>query len=87
MDGVFRKEVSQNLLSLFCVGQQAAQYVDLDDQAIVDRLLRHLDAAFDGAASRNLLQVRAAKWHPALQGLCSRFSRRSYTVRMQRLAV
>lgn len=70
MDGVFRKDVSQNLLSLFCVGQQAAQYVDLDDQAIVDRLLQHLDAAFDGAASRNLLNVRVQNWsqEPWIQG-------------------
>ncbi|MCP4805208.1 MAG: FAD-dependent oxidoreductase [Proteobacteria bacterium] len=70
MDGVFRKDVSQNLLSLFCVGQQAAQYVDLDDDDIVERLLQHLDAAYDGAASRNLLQARVQNWNqePWIQG-------------------
>lgn len=70
MDGVFRKDVSQNLLSMFCVGQQAAQYVDLDDDAIIERLVQTLDAAFDGAASRNLLQARVKNWsqEPWIQG-------------------
>jgi monoamine oxidase len=56
------KDVPQNLLSLFCVGEQAAQHVNLDHDAIVDRLIQHLDAAFDGAASRNLLQARVQNW-------------------------
>ena len=70
MDGVFRKGSAQNLLSLFCVGQQAAQYVGLEDQAVVERLLQHLDAAFDGAASRNLLKARVQNWsqEPWIQG-------------------
>ena len=70
MDGVFRKDVPQNLLSLFCVGRQAGQYVGLDDEAIVERLLEQLDAAFDGAASRNLLNARVQNWsqEPWIQG-------------------
>ena len=70
MDGVFRKGSAQNLLSLFCVGRQAAQYVGLEDEAVVERLLQHLDAAFDGAASRNLLNARVQNWsqEPWIQG-------------------
>jgi monoamine oxidase len=57
-------------LSLFCVGQQAAQYVGLEDQAVVELLLQNLDAAFDGAASRNLLNARVQNWsqEPWIQG-------------------
>lgn len=70
MDGVFRKGSAHNLLSLFCVGQQAAQYVGLDDDAVVQQLLRNLDAAFDGQASRNLLNSRVQNWsqEPWIQG-------------------
>ena len=62
MDGVFRKVSSKNLVTVFCVGKHAKQYVDLDEDALLDRILENLDAPFDGAASRNLLQARVQNW-------------------------
>ncbi len=70
MDGVFRKGSERNLLSMFCVGRQATQYVGLEDDAILELLLQKLDLIFEGAASRNLLQARVQNWsqEPWIQG-------------------
>lgn len=72
-DGAFRKEADTHLLSFFCVGPHAADYVDLDDETIIERLLAELDDAFDGAASRHLVRAHVQNWsaEPYVQGAYS----------------
>lgn len=73
IDGAFRKQARTNLLTLFCVGRHAKDYVDLDDDAIIDKLIGELDDAFEGAASKNLVRARVQNWsaEPFVQGAYS----------------
>jgi len=61
-DGAFRKQAQTHLLSFFCVGPHANDYVDLDDDTILARLLAELDDAFDGAASRHFVDGVVQNW-------------------------
>ncbi|MBX2802393.1 MAG: FAD-dependent oxidoreductase [Myxococcales bacterium] len=80
-DAAFRKEASRHVLALFCVGRQATDYVSLDDAGIVDRLVARLDEAFEGAASRSLLQAHVQNWsaEPTIRGAYSYDWEGSYT--------
>lgn len=62
IDGAYRKGSSRHLLTLFCVGTQAAAYVGSTDEEIVELLVSRLDAAYDGAASRTLVQSYVQNW-------------------------
>lgn len=73
IDGAFRKGSERHLLTLFCVGAQSKQYIDLSDAEIIDLLVSKLDAAYDGAASQSLIQGRVQNWsqQPHIQGAYS----------------
>ncbi|MEO0600119.1 MAG: NAD(P)/FAD-dependent oxidoreductase [Myxococcota bacterium] len=73
IDGAFRKDAEGHLGTLFCVGPRAADYVDLDDADVVDRLVQRLDRAFEGAASRTLLDAHVQNWsrEPWIRGAYS----------------
>jgi monoamine oxidase len=73
IDGAFRKGARTNLLTLFCVGPFARDYVDRSDDAIVAALLGELDQIFDGAASRHFVRAHIQNWSakPYIQGAYS----------------
>ncbi|MCO4773514.1 MAG: FAD-dependent oxidoreductase [Deltaproteobacteria bacterium] len=62
-DGVFRKEVDQHVMHFFWVAEETSEWTDLgDDDAILEALLDELDAIFDGAARRHLIEARVENW-------------------------
>ncbi|MGD1847723.1 MAG: flavin monoamine oxidase family protein [Salibacteraceae bacterium] len=76
IDGAFKKDTSDNLLTLFSVDTEATQYTSLgSDSRILTRVLDELDEIFDGKASANLEKSHVQNWsaQPYIQGSYSHY--------------
>lgn len=62
IDGLFRKDSAHNMLTLFYVGDDAAELTDLSDDQVIQSVVDELDALFDGQASANLVQAIVQNW-------------------------
>ncbi len=69
----FRKDSSQHILGLFCVGEPASDYTSLSEQAIIDKVLAELDEMFDGKATETYITHMIWNWsaQPYIQGAYS----------------
>lgn len=77
MDSVFRKPSNRNALTLFEIGDTAADRVGLSDEALLQTVLGELDEIFEGKASKHYLQHYIQNWskEPFVRGSYSINSR------------
>jgi len=73
MDSVFRKPSNRNALTLFEIGDTAAERVALSDEELLQDVLAELDEIFDGKASEHYLQHHIQNWsaEPFVRGTYS----------------
>lgn len=70
-DAAFKKDSNRNILGLFCVGDQATEYVNLGtNQAILQRILSELDTIYDGKATQTYIKHVVQNWsaEPYIRG-------------------
>ncbi|MEO0774921.1 MAG: NAD(P)/FAD-dependent oxidoreductase [Bacteroidota bacterium] len=75
-DAAFGKDSDHHVLGLFCIGEDARAYVDLEsDEAVLERLLAELDAIYEGRASQTYRQGVVQNWskEPYIRGSYSHF--------------
>ena len=61
-DAAFKKESSEHVLGLFCVGEPARVYAEKNNQALIEYVLKELDLMFDQQASKYFLEYVAQNW-------------------------
>lgn len=62
-DAAFKKESNKHILGLFCVGDQATEFVNLgSDQAIFNKVMSELDLIYDGKASQSYIKHVVQNW-------------------------
>ncbi len=62
-DASYGQETSQNILGLFAVGTGARPYIELSENALIDYMLKELDAIFDNQASAHYIKHIFQNWN------------------------
>jgi monoamine oxidase len=89
-DAAFGKDSSRNILGLFSINEDAAEFTSLgSDQDIVDAVLAELDQLFDGQATKNYVKHVVQNWskEPFIRGSYSYTFNDGIDVTMERLLV
>lgn len=75
-DVAFKKDSNAHVLGLFYVGENANDFTDLDDAAILTKVMGELDRMFDGKASRYYRKHIIQNWsaEPYIQGSYSHYA-------------
>lgn len=78
-DAAFKKDSKKNILGLLATGIPALQYAHLNDDKIIQEVLKELDNYFEGKASKTYQKHFIQDWtkHPFIQGSYSHFGRGS----------